>query len=284
MTVKAKKWIINLAKALVSALIIWIVFQKIDPKQILQIFGQINPIYLIGAGAMFVVSKILSAVRLNYFLKDIDVYLSETYNLKLYWLGMYYNLFLPGGIGGDGYKIYHLKQQFNTSAKNLLSAILLDRVTGVLALFVLTILLSYGVKTPLPLIHWVWVLIPVSIVGFYVTLRTFFKAFAKAYNQTSLLSFGVQISQLVSAFLLLLALHQQADYCAYLFLFLLSSVVAVIPFTIGGMGARELTFLLGAQWLHLNSSIAVAISLLFFIITAIVSFGGIYYSFVPIRK
>jgi len=47
-----------------------------------------------------------------------------------------------------------------------------------------------------------------------------------------------------------------------------------LPFTIGGVGARELVFLLGAQWLQTNKDTAVAFSLLFFLITAISSLAG----------
>ena len=58
-------------------------------------------------------------------------------------------------------------------------------------------------------------------------------------------------------------------------LFLLSSAVAVLPFTIGGVGARELVFIFGANYLLIDKNTAVAFSILFFVITAISSFTGI---------
>jgi uncharacterized membrane protein YbhN (UPF0104 family) len=60
-------------------------------------------------------------------------------------------------------------------------------------------------------------------------------------------------------------------------LFLLSSVVAVLPFTIGGIGARELVFIFGADYLLIDKNTAVAFSILFFIITAVSSLSGIFY-------
>jgi glycosyltransferase 2 family protein len=45
------------------------------------------------------------------FLKCTWVNIPEKHIIQLYLLGIYYNLFLPGGIGGDGYKIYLLKQK-----------------------------------------------------------------------------------------------------------------------------------------------------------------------------
>ena len=55
--------------------------------------------------------------------------------------------------------------------------------------------------------------------------------------------------------------------------------MAMIPVTIGGAGARELTFLYGAQFLDIQAEKAVAIAFLFYIISSAVSFFGIVYSF-----
>ena len=44
-----------------------------------------------------------------------------------------------------------------------------------------------------------------------------------------------------------------------------------------GVGARELTFILGYQYVGINENVSVAFSLLFFLITAFVSmFGGFF--------
>jgi hypothetical protein len=62
-----------------------------------------------------------------------------------------------------------------------------------------------------------------------------------------------------------------------LVVFLISSVAAVLPLTIGGMGSREITFYYGSQWLGLDQTISLGVSLLFFGITALVSLTGIYF-------
>ena len=66
---------------------------------------------------------------------------------------------------------------------------------------------------------------------------------------------------------------------AYLFIFMISSVVSVLPLTIGGIGSREVTFLYGAKWLELDANTAIGISFVFFLITALVSFLGIVFHF-----
>jgi len=89
----------------------------------------------------------------------------------------------------------------------------------------------------------------------------------------------VQLSQLICVFLILKSLGIEENIIAYLVIFLISSIVSVIPLTIGGIGSRELTFFYGATWLGLNESTSVGVSMLFFLITALVSLFGIVYHF-----
>jgi uncharacterized membrane protein YbhN (UPF0104 family) len=53
----------------------------------------------------------------------------------------------------------------------------------------------------------------------------------------------------------------------------------MLPITIGGAGARELTFLYGSQFLDIHAEKAVAIGFLFYLISTSVSFMGILFSF-----
>ena len=66
---------------------------------------------------------------------------------------------------------------------------------------------------------------------------------------------------------------------AYLFIFLVSSIVSVIPLTLGGIGSREVTFFYGATLLNLDENTSIGISMVFFLITAFVSLFGIFYHF-----
>ncbi len=54
-------------------------------------------------------------------------------------------------------------------------------------------------------------------------------------------------------------------------------MVAVLPFTIGGIGARELVFIFGANYLTIDKNTAVAFSLLFFVLTVMSSFAGAFF-------
>jgi uncharacterized membrane protein YbhN (UPF0104 family) len=89
----------------------------------------------------------------------------------------------------------------------------------------------------------------------------------------------VQGAQLVCAWGLLLALGEGASWLGYSLVFLVSSVAAMLPLTIGGTGARELTCLWGAKILNLDAERAVAVAFLFYLLSTLVSMGGMWFSF-----
>ncbi|GAB1403203.1 lysylphosphatidylglycerol synthase transmembrane domain-containing protein [Lentimicrobium sp.] len=265
-------------KIALSVAALWYVFTRIDPREVGQMFTQANYAWLLAATLAFVVSKYFSALRLNIFLENIGARLSRISNLKLYLLGMYYNLFLPGGIGGDGYKIYLLNKRFAIKAKPLFWAIFLDRVNGVLVLGLLALGMIPFLNLPYPYMFWAVAGILVAIVAYWLVLRYFFPDFKQSVLSTNAYSLAVQLFQLLSAAFILFANHHQEQLLAYLFLFLVSSIVATLPITIGGIGSREIAFLFGSRLLQLDLQQSIALSLMFYVITALVSLAGIYFS------
>jgi uncharacterized membrane protein YbhN (UPF0104 family) len=267
-------------KACVSTLAIYVVIQKIDLAQTKEIIFHAGIGWLLLALLTFNISKVISSFRLNLFFKSIGLVLPGIYNLKLYYVGMFYNLFLPGGIGGDGYKVFLLHKSHKTSFKHLISSTLLDRISGMMALAFLAILLTLFINLSFTGPWFKWLLISILLISYpsyYLVFRILFKNFIVAFNWTNLYSLAVQLAQLFCAYFILKALLVSDLYIEYMILFLLSSVVAVLPFTIGGIGARELVFIFGADYLLIDKNTAVAFSILFFIITAVSSLSGIFY-------
>jgi uncharacterized membrane protein YbhN (UPF0104 family) len=267
-----------LLKGLASAGLIWFLLQKIDLHAILATIASCKWRHLVPASCLFALSKLISSHRLNLFFNRSGIDLPPTVNLRLYLLGMFYNLFLPGGIGGDGYKVYFIRKNYAAGPRTIVSALLQDRISGLFALCQLLLALSLALEMFTPFRLYTISIMVVSLLAYYAVQRRFFPALAAPFIRTTVLAAAVQAAQLASVVFILLALNQTTDMFAYLFVFLLSSIIAVIPFTIGGIGARELTFLVGSQWLHLDTETSIAVSLLFFSITAGISFCGIIYS------
>ncbi len=269
----------TLIKLAISVSIIVIIVRKIDEKLLLQAIGEADLLWLIWAMVWFTLSKIISAFRYNLLLNTEDIHLTYKQNLRLYWLGMYYNLLLPGGISGDGYKIKVLMEMFNRPFKRIFTITLIDRITGVIALGQLCLILVLWI--PEFQGYWYFV-VPGFILSLVVSWWIYRWAKGKVstvWIQTTSQSIGVQGAQTIATLGLVLALGQGHQWADYLILFLASSLVAMIPFTIGGAGARELTFLYGSQWLDIHAEKAVAIGFLFYLISTGVSLFGMTFSF-----
>lgn len=267
----------TILKLVVSSLALVFVFNKIDLPSLWALLKKCHVLLLILAGIFFILSKVISAFRLNYFFRSVDISLHEVANLKLYWLGMFYNLFLPGGIGGDGYKVFYLKKRQNYPVKKSILATVFDRLSGLLALILLCLFFALFIPEKPISNPCLLIISGFGIIIFYVVVHHWFNLFYPTLHITNLLAFLTQLSQVISAFLILKALGNETHTIEYLFVFLLSSVVAVIPFTIGGIGAREIAFLYASSYLNLDTSLSIALSLLFFFITALVSLFGIIY-------
>ncbi len=272
-------------KIALSLLLLLFVLRQIDTQKLLGILQKSDTLWLFWGFVFFNISKIVGSVRLNYYFRALGIMLSQTSALVLYYVGMFYNLFLPGGIGGDGYKIYLLHKLYKTDIKALIQATLLDRISGLVALvFLASLLFAISSFAQIwPLLFYAALITAAITFPLYIALyKRFFPLFVAILKSTTFLGFVVQILQLICAYFLIVALPYQVHTIDFLTLFLISSVVAVLPLTIGGVGAREFTFLYGLKLLESEPSLGVAFSFLFFLVTLLSSALGIFFIHRPL--
>jgi len=269
-------WVKTLIKLAVLSAIIFLIVRKIDERLLLKLLTSIHPLWIIWAIGWFALSKFIAALRFNTLLRADGMQITTWQNVKLYWLCMYYNLLLPGGISGDGYKIKVLMDQFQRPFKRLLTLTLIDRISGMVALGQIGLILMYFVSLAQPYRIWIIPLFIASLVAIWFLYRIF--GCAKVWWLNAIQSIGVQGAQAIAIMGLVFALEQIVQWADYLMLFLASSLVAMVPMTIGGAGAREITFLFGSRYLSIDPEKAVAIAFLFYLVSTLVSFLGIGFS------
>jgi len=269
-----------LIRLLISGVALYFVFSKIDLQQAIDTLKRVHLSFFLLALLAFNLSKIVAAFRFKALIKALNIKIGNEYNIRLLYIGMFYNLFLPGSISGDAYKVYLLKQQNDTKTKLLVSAALLDRVSGLVLLLIMAgIFLVFSSFTlDYPFFDIIISGVVMTVPAFYLGVRWFFSRFLKAFWMSSHLSFWVQAGQVACAVSLLWSLSVTDHYLDYLTLFMISSVVAVLPFTIGGVGARELVFLYGVRYLNIQEETAVTFAILFFFVTALTSLVGLFFS------
>ncbi len=267
-------------KILITLVCFWYIATKIDFSQALEALLQANWALFLLAVAAYTLSKVFSSFRLNINFRNIGLFIKEWPNIKLYWLGMFYNFFLPGSIGGDAYKVILLTKRFKTPYKKTTTAVLLDRFSGLLALGV--ILSVYGI-TVLNNPVWDALLIGgslVAIVTLYLAVRLIFKDFLPGFWPTFFWGLAVQLTQVAGLYLLLASLHIPLEQQEWIFIFLAASIISVLPISLGGgLGTRELVFAEGARFFHLDPQTGVIISLLFYLSTLVSSILGAYFVF-----
>lgn len=263
-----------------TGLALYLVFQKVNTQQLVQIVNTIHWIWLLPAVLFFVLSKVFTALRLNLYFQNIGLFITNRLNFQLYLVGMFYNLFLPGGIGGDGYKIYLLNKKFKTSVKSLIQSALLDRLGGLVSIVFLLFGLFLLVEIKVDFLEgnlWNGLMVAglvLTIPVFWLAQKFFFKDFLPSFWVANRWSMAGQLAQLICAWFILQSLGVTENILAYQLVFLLSSIVAVLPLTIGGVGARELVFVYAHEYAGIDEAASVAFSLIFFLISAMVSLSG----------
>lgn len=269
-----------LIKIAVTVLCFWYISRKIDFAEAFRALQSANWILLFLSVVAYVLSKVVSAFRLNIYFRNINLNLPSWQNIKLYWLGMFYNLFLPGSISGDAYKVVLLNRRMKAPYKKTSAAVLLDRFSGLLGLGIL--LSVFGI---LVFDNWIYdaVLITGSLAAvgiFYFVIRKFFRDFLPGFWPTLFGGLLVQAIQAGGVYLILIALNIPLHHQEWLFIFLSASVISVLPLSLGGgLGTREVVFAEGATFFQLDPHLGVIISLLFYLSSVAGAVWGAWFVF-----
>lgn len=265
-----------LLKIIVTAVCLWYISRKINWSETWQLVLQANPWWLFLAVLLFTVSKIVSAFRLNVYFRNMDVEISENTNLKLYWLGMFYNLFLPGSISGDAYKVILLNRKHRYPVKLLSAAVLLDRISGVMGLGILAVIYYFLIHRGAQYSDWALIALVPGIVIYYFLVKRLFPTFLAGIWRTFWLGLLVQAIIVLSAYCIMSAIHITESHEAYILVFLFSNLVAILPLSIGGgLGIREFAFVSASKVFALDQHHAVAISIMYYFVIVVNSVAGI---------
>ncbi len=276
----ATKLILKIA---ITSALLYYVFSKVHFSEIKTKLVNANYWWMLAGVFFYFLSMVASSWRLLSFFKSINLKLDPKFNFRLYLLGIFYNFLLPGGIGGDGYKIYLLNKTYKLPAKKVFWAILFDRLSGLWAIGLIIVCLKIFV--PQIPIH---IAIPLGVfaigtVIYYLVVMKFFKEFGRHFFTGHAKAVLVQSLQVMTIIMILLGQDFTGKFAPYLLAFLISAIAAVVPVTIGGAGARELVFQKSADYFHIDAGLGIYISISFYLISLLVALTGIYYLLRPSR-
>ncbi|MGJ7031817.1 lysylphosphatidylglycerol synthase transmembrane domain-containing protein [Niabella hirudinis] len=262
-----------------TLLALWLVYTKVDLAAVRRLWKEANSWWLVPAVAVFIICQVVTSFRLLYFFRNIGLPIPVRSNIRLYLLGMFYNLFLPSGLGGDGYKIIVLKQRYDTTHKDVFSAVFFDRLAGLWGLGFLVSCFSLTMPEVRQYSTWILAAFGVGTVVYYFVLRRYFSRLSRHFFTTHLLGICTQSLQLVTVAFILAALGCKTAYWPYFAIFLLSSLASLFPFSVGGLGAREVAIVWGAGTFGLDKDLAVSVSLSFYLVTLVIALSAIFILF-----
>ncbi|OWV02184.1 hypothetical protein B7994_02955 [Fibrobacter sp. UWR2] len=314
MNPKLKSSLVFLAKLLVTLVPAYFVYRNIvsapdwDIGDLYRLFSTKSILPFVLALVCLAASNFTACLQWKLLLERQSVHLSYGHLLKLYYVGLFFNNFMPGNVGGDVKKVYDIRMQGGQDTVGAgLTATFFDRLYGLF--FVTLFALAMGV---LFFVHdeaqrsfiWpsIWIFLgfcamfaglcsrrigrlctsvmsrflPQSIGERLVHMFerfTHFRSF-RLWCQISLLSFVTQSLRVFVHFYCGLAVGVALSISWYFYYIPLVAIVSALPISIGGFGPRELL----AQTLFARAGVAslesVVIQLLAYFVSLILSLFG----------
>lgn len=128
-----KRWL-NVARVGISVGALAFLFWKIGLGKTLAVLRTADLRVLSAAFGLFLAGIVIRAFRWQVLLRALDLQVGFRRLVHLYFVGSFFNAFLPTGFGGDVVRILELAQDTRTPAA--IGTVLVDRMTGLLVLFV----------------------------------------------------------------------------------------------------------------------------------------------------
>ncbi|MXV52697.1 flippase-like domain-containing protein [Pedobacter sp. HMF7647] len=260
-----------------TAALLYLVSLKIDFKVVKELFLKSNLGYIFLAFAIYYLSQIVSSWRSLSLLKAIGLDLKFGFNFRLYLLGMFYNITLPGGVGGDGYKIYILRKKFKLPTKRIFLAMLFDRMSGLWAIGMIAVsLIIFIPKIDIPK-TWPFIALVAGTLVYYLLMRRFFPDYSKKFFTVHAKAALVQSLQVLVVIMILLSQNFDGKFSPYLFSFLLSTLAANVPVSFAGVGAREYVMTHASTYFGMDQNLAVFLSVAFFLLSTLAALSGVWF-------
>jgi len=271
--------------------------------------------YLAVAVALYFLVQTASALRWYLLLKPLGIEIGFPKILSLYFLGMYFNFFLPSSIGGDVFRVYYLNKETGRLSASTAS-VFLDRDVGMGGLLLAGTAVAAYAGLRIPPGHGVLLAPLFALVGLAFVAANLALFYRPTYNlihrllslfrmkkadekverlfdsvnsyrgKWSLMAITVLISvavQLGCAFVNMLAagaigMQTQHGWIDYMVFIPAIGLVGMIPLSVNGAGWREASYILLFQSVGAEAHQAATLSLLWLGVMIVTSLpGGIIY-------
>jgi uncharacterized membrane protein YbhN (UPF0104 family) len=303
---KAKPAIIFCIKLLVSGGLIAYFLTRIHIERFVDILLSANFSLIAVALAIYLCAQAISAVRWTVLVRPLGIAAPFRDMVTYYLIGMFFNLFAPGTVGGDVSRVYYLVKHQDKNHESpavpmvrAAMSVLMDRAIGMAVLIWIgaaglllfpsypvptsirsvTLFLALGFVVGAALLSVLRPLLPDQGSSIIAKLRLLLRSYRshwRAVVQGILLSLIVHLIQAWMHVVMGHALNLVIPFSFSLIVYPLVGTFAALPISLNGIGLREggYVFLLGL--IGITAENGIAFGLLLFIIVALDSLiGGI---------
>lgn len=302
--------VIFLAKLVVSVVLIAVVVQRLSWQEIRLALADPSWGWLLAAMAVYGLSAVGGAAQWSWILRAGGIQAPGREIRRLYFIGLFFNNFLPANIGGDAYKIVDLGRREQRSL-GVLAATVLDRLMGLGALTTLAVIflawaLVAGISLPTTSLALLLVMAALAGLGALLLSRRLgsllpamfrglklpklatkaeeltdefgrYRAKVPWLNRIFLFSLLVQFLRLATHLLVARGLGFDLGSQQVIQLLVLIPMLAIsltLPIAINGIGLREELSAKLLTWAGLTEPQAVAMELVAFLVMVVFSLQG----------
>lgn len=248
-----KKSLLKTVKLTVTVGLFYLLSRLIDFKAFGENLATANYWWLLVGAGFIGLNYVVGAIRWSVLLGEPAIKWPQL--LYFYFLGAFFNNFLPSSIGGDGYKMYRVAAITRDKPKAVVS-VFMDRLTGVTALFCLSIggLISFwGIKglgiLALFILGMVFGLFVLKkIANLHPLLKKLSDAVfsyqhkKKVLVKAFLLSFGVQACSVLAEVSAFYAMGVKVPLAYSFFVLPLVNFAAFLPVSVNSLGTQDVLF------------------------------------------
>lgn len=296
-------------KIVVSAGFMVFLLQRISLEDLMALVRGLDRRALAAAVVCFLVSNVIGSYQWYRLLRASGITLSFSSAFQFYFVGLFFNNFLPANIGGDAVKVYNVTR-IGSSVYQVIAVTLLDRLLGIFSLCLLascaTLFLWGGNGQPYGYYLLIFLACMVPAVGFYF-VRPLGNALRRLVARIRPLSIDTRISEILdhlSAFKgrkplmvslaglatvvqvlrvfthilvgIALGLTLDVQILMQFFVFVpLLSLAMIPPITINGLGIREGLGIVLFAAAGLAQTDAFALEFLTYVVSVVVSLVGL---------
>jgi len=304
-----KKFTRHIRIGVSAVLLIYLFYYLVDFRNLIQVIKSADSFYIFVSVIFFLLSVFAAAYRWQYVVTLKQKHLSYKSSLREYFIGMFFNNFLPGSIGGDVVRIVGVSSEIG-SKEVALSSVFIERIIGLISLVAIGLsgFLFLNINTDqgytgisiIILTTLIFVLFTIinpnansalcEILETYLPKKfsnniiLYLKDFSEYSNSpyklliVFLISLIFKVFDGLFLFFIFKSLSIELTYAHAIAMFSIINVIKMVPISLNGLGLSAISWVIILKSFNINENLSASVDFLSITVSLILSgIGGILY-------